>query len=68
MKTILIVKLNIYSLDGQMNFVQKLINVKFRLFNLFLDGIKFPDSASEKDKALLIMCCIFIDYLWFENF
>ncbi|CAD8181902.1 unnamed protein product [Paramecium pentaurelia] len=31
-------------------------------------GIKFPDSASEKDKALLIMCCIFIDYLWFENF
>lgn len=31
-------------------------------------GIDFPGSANEKDKALLIVATIFIDYLWFENF
>lgn len=37
-------------------------------FNDKIDGICFPDSASEKDKALIVMAAIFIDYLWFENF
>lgn len=68
MKIILMVKLSIFSLGGQMNFVQRLINVYLNYKLYILDGIKFPDSASEKDKALLIMCSIFIDYLWFENF
>ncbi|CAD8078667.1 unnamed protein product [Paramecium primaurelia] len=54
----LMVKFNIQSIDGIMNIVQKADQY----------GIKFPDSVSEKDKALIIMFCIFIDYLWFENF
>ncbi|CAD8175921.1 unnamed protein product [Paramecium pentaurelia] len=53
-----IIKLNIYSMDGLMNIIQKADQY----------GIKFPDSACEKDKALIIMYYIFIDYLWFENF
>lgn len=32
------------------------------------DGITFPDDANEKDKSLIVMAAIFIDYLWFENF
>lgn len=60
------VKYHIYFMVGKMNVVQKQINVIF-LYNK-KDGIRFPDNANENDKALLIMCAVFIDYLWFENF
>ena len=53
-------------MDGKMNFVRRLTNVMIQSINL--DGIYFPESAGEKDKALIVMCSVFIDYLLFENF
>ena len=53
-------------MGGIMSSARKLINV--RKYEIIKDGITFPDDASEKDKSLIVIAAIFIDYLWFENF